>query len=1347
LTGDTKRNGPVKLTLSNSDTPDHMPDPLSNHVSNRHVRNAALLAAGALLYWALVSLIPYFSGVNITRITPFFVGAAGYFLGIWAGTGASLAAIVIHTLVFNSLGYEGPFAIAQVKPAAHVGIVLIGPLTGRLRSITLRLQREAAGREAAELELRDSESRLRQIVDTIREAFWIRSADQSRTVYVSPAFESIFGITSDKIENNPRAILEIVHPDDRERLEEKITSIPENDYQLQYRIKRLDGAVRWIQTRAFVVRDEEGKAQRIAGVSMDVTESKHAELALQASEGKYRDLVEKIPAIVYLSHLDLTLPIIYVSPQVEFLLGYSQHEWMSEPDMFGKLYHPDDAHRVKSELARCIRLSKRFVADFRMITKTGAVRWFHAEADIDRDENGEPMFLQGVMYDITQRRYTEATQRGRGTVLEKLAAGASLADVLTTLIKFTEELVLESACAIAVLDHESNVGYYGASDNLPAEIVEIAVHERPSPDSSCIGRAIHAGERAVVADVGQSSLDEKFREWAASTGVRACWAEPIRSSRGEMLGALSIYIKKTVEPSPQDDELLKSVADLASIAIEQRQTEEALRENEEKLRLFVHHNPAAVAMFDDEMRYLVVSEKWHEVHELDNTDIIGKSHYDVLPNLPERWKETHRRCLAGAIEKNDGDRVVRPDGEIDWVKWAIHPWRRPDGDIGGVIIFTEFVTEQKWAQKRLKRSEEQYRFLVEHMPDAITELDADGNILFANRVVLGDSIADVIGTPIYDHLPEQRRDEFRHVLTDVVKARQPRDFSVPIPTMDGTTWWSNRVVPIEENGTVVRLLVIGNDVTARKSAEDALRRSENRYRKLFEDDLSGDFVATPGGNLITCNHAFVRIFGFESVDEALSVNISSLFPTENAWNEFTGLLAVEGRMVDDEEKLRSASGKAVYVVANFVGGFDGEGNLTEIKGYLFDNTARKRLEEQLIQAQKMEAVGRLAGGIAHDFNNSLTSISGYNELLINKLDADSPLYRYAREVMKAADRAAGLTKRLLAFSRQQMIQPKVIDLNTIVNNMETVLRRTIGEDVELETETGADHCVIEADPTLIETVILNLAINARDAMPDGGRLTIHTGVTKLERDDQLNSPGIEPGKYCVISIVDTGVGMDDDTKAGIFEPFFTTKKQGTGTGLGLSTVYGAVRQSGGHVLVSSQPGRGATFRLFFPVVEDRMPASTTREMFLGPSRGSETVLVAEDEPTVQRLIRDVLQNKGYRVLSAGDGDAALEVAAAEGGKIDLLITDVVMPRMNGRELANEIQARNPLLKVLFISGYIGKSSVKIAELGPGTSFLSKPFSSEALARKIRLLLDSPPHDRTGREPRSTARPRTFHHPF
>jgi PAS domain S-box-containing protein len=1079
----------VKLTLSNSDTPGHVLDPLSNRVSNRRVRNASLFAAGALIYWALVSLTPFFSGLNITRISPFFVGAAGYFLGFSAGTAASLSAIVIHTLVFNGLGYEGPFAAAQVNPAAHVGILFIGPLAGALRSVTRKLKLEATRRKAAEHELRDTELQFRQMVDTVRGVFWIRTEDPGRMVYVSPTFESVFGIPAKRIENNPNDLLEIVHPDDRPRLEKTLTTPPDDDRQLEYRIVRPDGAERWIRTRTFVSRDENGEVQRITAVSIDTTEGRESRTALQASEGKYRDLVEKIPAIVYISHLDLSLSIQYVSPQIEYLLGYSQNEWMTEPDMFDKLYHPEDAPRVTRELTRCIRKGTRFVADFRMIAKTGTVRWFHSEADIVRNERGEPLFVQGVMHDITLRRYTETLQSGRSAVLEKLAAGASLPDILTTLVESTEELVPNSVCSIALLDREANFVYCGAISSLPAEFVELADRVEPDPDSSCVGRAICTGERVIIDDVRHCSLDETFRERAEAADVRACWVEPIRSTRGEILGALSIYISNTSEPSRQDLALLRSVADLASIAIEQRRTEAALRENEEKLRL-----------------------------------------------------------------------------------------------------------------------------------------------------------------------------------------------------------------------------------------------NEKRYRQLFEDDLSGDFIATPSGKLITCNDAFVRIFGFESVDDALFVNISSLFPTSAVWDDFVNTLTSEQRMVDYEEELRSKDGKSVYVVANFVGGFDGNGNLMEIKGYLFDITARKRLEEQLIQAQKMEAVGRLAGGIAHDFNNSLTSISGYAELLINKLDADDPLRRYAREVMKAADRAAGLTKRLLAFSRQQMIQPRVIDLNMIVNNMETVLRRTIGEDIELQKKIEAEACVVEADPSLIETVIMNLAINARDAMPDGGELTIRTGVITIDEASRQRTPGIEPGKYVLVTLSDTGVGMDDETKARIFEPFFTTKKHGRGTGLGLSTVYGAVCQSGGHVRVSSHPGSGTTFRLYFPTVEDRKPVATTREMFLGPSQGSETVLVAEDEPAVQRLIKDVLQNKGYRVLSAVDGEEALGVAAAEGGNIDLLITDVVMPRMNGRDLADELRARNPLLKVLYISGYVGKSSVKIAALGPGTSFLSKPFSPEALARKSRLLLDAPPAD-------------------
>jgi PAS domain S-box-containing protein len=1255
----------VKLTLSNSDNSGRVPDPLANRTSNLKVRNVAFFVGGALLYWVIATLIPYFHGTNMTRLSPFFVGAAGYFLGFRAGAVASLAALVVHTLVFNRHGIEGPFAILHVKPAAHIGIALVGPLTGRLRTITRHLQNEINRRRETEKDLLEVESRFTQIVDNIREAIWIGAADRSHMIYVSPAFEAIFGIPSNIIEKNPRAILDIVHPDDRPELEKTLNTLPQSDFQLKYRINRPDGAVRWIQTRAFVILGKDGKATRIAGISTDVTEQKESVLAHQASEEKYRDLVEKIPAIVYLSSLDLSVPILYVSPQIEFILGYPQRQWMTDPDMFNKLYHPDDAARVTRELKESIGERKRFVADYRMITKNGAVRWFHDEADFIGDEDGKPMFFQGVIHDITQRRYTDAMRLGRSRVLEKLAAGASITEVLTTLVEATEELVPETVCSISIRDRDSGRVHCGAFTSLPAGFIDKIESIDAGTESSCIGQAIDTGERVVIADFEKSELNRKFGELAKSIGMSACWCEPIHSSRGETLGALTVFLKKPAEPTEQDAELLKSAAELAGIAIEQRQTEAALKENEEQLSLFVQHSPVAVAMFDTEMRYLVASRQWTDVHGVGDRDIIGERHYDVFPDLPERWKQLHRRCLSGAIETSEADRVVRPDGTVDWIKWAIHPWRRNDGEIGGIIIFSEQVTEQKVAQDRLKRSEEQYRFLVEHMPDTITELDPDGNVLFANRVVSGGSIANVIGT----------------------------------------------------------------DVTSRKNAEDALTLSENRYRKLFEDDLAGVFIATPGGHFITCNPAFVRMFGFESVDDALTFDASTLYPGKEVWDEFLKRIESEGRLVDYEEKLRNKDGKAVYVVANFVGGFDGTGNLTEIKGYLFDNTARKKLEEQLVQAHKMEAVGRLAGGIAHDFNNSLTSISGYNELLLNKLESHSPLHRYAQEVMKASDRAAGLTKRLLAFSRQQMIQPKVIDLNTVVHNMDKVMRRTIGEDIDLETKAGTEDCTLEVDPSLIETIILNLAINARDAMPEGGKLSIQTGKTTVDKVNQHRTPGIDLGRYVVLSVSDTGVGMDRETQARIFEPFFTTKEQGRGTGLGLSTVYGAVRQSGGHVRVSSQPHKGATFTLYFPSIEDRKPVSTRREMFLGPSQGTETVLVAEDEPTVRRLIKDVLENKGYRVLLADDGESALEVVDEKGGDFHLLIADVVMPRMNGRELAAQLRSRYPRLKVLYFSGYIGKASVKIAELGPGTSFLSKPFSSEALARKIRLLLDSPPPGR------------------
>jgi len=417
----------VKLTLSNSDDSGHALDPLSNSASNRLARNALIFATGSMLYWALASLVPYFSGLNIVRLSPFFVGAAGYFLGFRAGVCASLAAVVVHTVVFNRVGFDGPLAILHVKPAVHIGIVLIGPMAGRLHADNQRLQSQVARGKEGEAELREMEMRFRQLSNTVEDALWTCSGDRTRMEYLSPAFEAIFGIPRSKIENNPRAILEFVHPEDRPSVTEMFDPGPETVRRIEFRIKRPDGAERWIISRSLCVPDQGAGQRRIAGVWSDATDSRNTARALEVAQAKYRDLVEKIPAVVYVAPLDPTQPLLYVSPQVEFVLGYPQDSWTSDTSLLGRTYHPDDAAAVIAQLEECIAQNRRFIADYRMIARNGSVRWFHDEADIVRDEAGVPIFVQGVLRDVTRDRDNEAMQhdgravRSRGEQFQGLA--------------------------------------------------------------------------------------------------------------------------------------------------------------------------------------------------------------------------------------------------------------------------------------------------------------------------------------------------------------------------------------------------------------------------------------------------------------------------------------------------------------------------------------------------------------------------------------------------------------------------------------------------------------------------------------------------------------------------------------------------------------------------------------------------------------------------------------------------------------------------------------------------------------------------------------------------------------
>jgi two-component system, cell cycle sensor histidine kinase and response regulator CckA len=393
-----------------------------------------------------------------------------------------------------------------------------------------------------------------------------------------------------------------------------------------------------------------------------------------------------------------------------------------------------------------------------------------------------------------------------------------------------------------------------------------------------------------------------------------------------------------------------------------------------------------------------------------------------------------------------------------------------------------------------------------------------------------------------------------------------------------------------------------------------------------------------------------------------------------------------------------------------------------------DVTDRKQLEEQFRQAQKMEAVGRLAGGIAHDFNNLLMVIQGYADLMTDRLPEGDALRRNAEQIQMAAQRATSLTRQLLAFSRKQMLAPKVLNIQSVVVDMEKILRRLIGEDVELQTSAAADLGLVKADRSQLEQVIMNLAVNARDAMPKGGRLTIETANVELDASFGETPAVVVPGKYVLLAVTDNGSGMDAETQAHIFEPFFTTKEKGKGTGLGLATVYGIVKQSGGYVWVYSEMGRGTAFKIYLPRIEEENPPAGRDQMPDAESvkRGSETVLLVEDEKGVRELAREYLEMTGYTVVLAEDGRTALELAAMHSGTIHLLMTDVVMPGISGRELADRVAKIRPGIKVLYMSGYTDHAVVHHGILENDAVLLQKPFTLSTLAAKLREILTPEP---------------------
>jgi hypothetical protein len=773
-----------------------------------------------------------------------------------------------------------------------------------------------------------------------------------------------------------------------------------------------------------------------------------------------------------------------------------------------------------------------------------------------------------------------------------------------------------------------------------------------------------------------------------------------------------------------------------------REAERVRRETEERFRFVVERTGEVLYRLRfDTMAYDYLSPGIEKLIGYKPEEINAMGFARLVTAVEGPTPAAHpRERLRMALETSRAgefwaDYEVRTkSGELRWLADHSFAWRDDEERLKGAVGVLSDITERRRRDAALRQAQQRLQHVVASSPAVLFSLRVEGRELVGSWV--SENVERLLGFTVEEALvrewwaaqlhPEDR---------ERVLAGLPAIFAVGQLTQEyrfrdkrGGARWLRAELRLLRDAAGNPLEVIGSwaDVSARKEAELRLQESEEQYRLLFESNPHPMWVFDQESLVfLAVNDAAVRHYGY-SREEFLAMTLKEIRPTEDV----PGFLA-------NHEQRRSvpfgsyASPRTWRHRKKDGTVFEAEIVTTPIvfRGHparltlVTDVTEKRNLEAQLLQSQKMESMGRLAGGVAHDFNNLLAVISGYGELLRRRIGADAQLRRYVDDIVKAAERAAGLTGQLLAFSRKQVLQLRILNLNVVVEETEKMLRRLIGEDVQLSTVFDDRLDAVRADFGQMQQVLMNLALNARDAMPQGGRLTIETGNLLLDETHARQHADVEPGHFVALAVSDTGHGMSADTLGQIFEPFFTTKEPGKGTGLGLATVHGIVKQSGGHIWVESEPGHGTTFKICLPRADGSEKEAPPAPAATDLPRGSETILLAEDDANVRELLRECLDALGYTVLEARGGAEALALSRAHGTPIHLLITDVVMPQMSGRELANRLRASRPEARALYISGYTDDAVVIQEGLTEDMAFLQKPFTIERLSLKVREVLD------------------------
>lgn len=1143
-----------------------------------------------------------------------------------------------------------------------------------------------------EAELRAERDRFEKLVESspaVIYSFQLKTDGTMCVPYASRMIEEIFGIPRERLTTDASPIFSMTHPDDVEVIRQSIDSSAKNlsVWHGEFRINHPTRGEVWAEGRSAPIRRADGSTVW-HGFIADVTERKQHANEIAQARSILRQVIDTVPYGVFWKdrqskHLGCNIT-------VARALGFNTPEEVvgrADTDLPGVT--PEEANQFMQVDQEVIRsgISRLRVSEF-MTHTDGTIVWLETNKFPLRSAAGHIIGIIGTWEDVTERKKTEEALRESEwrfrQVFENAATGITITDVDGRFLQCNP-----TYCAVHGLTEEE------------MKVAELAkmIHPEDRDENMTLLRKLAAGE------IPRYELENRFLHKSGEPRWVHKW---VTSFTGE---------------SGQAKYLLALVTDVT----ERRRAEQELRASEERLRLAIQ--ATNIGMWDLNMTNdrTLYSPEWKTQ--------LGYSGDEIRDTFDEWNSRVHPDDIVPLLEyvsrqldsKEDSleaeYRMRHKDGTWRWIFSRAVVFRNPENVpvrmLGGNID----VTHRRQSEEAVKASEARYRRLVEVLPEAIF-INSNDRVTYCNPACVAlfgatDDSAIVGQSPLKLFAPE-----YHQLIRDRIQKMRETGASAPglderIVRADGRSTLAHVVAtPITDDGRDA-ILVCLHDLSERE-------RTHQLLRTVLGSVSDAILTIDANGRVESANPATQRLFAYTDT-ELIGQNVRMLMPEPDRRNHDTYIT----NYIQSGNPKVIGFGREVICRRKDGSTFPAELTVTEFRqdgerrftGVLRDITSRRKLEDQFRQSQKMEAIGRLAGGVAHDFNNLLTVINGYCDLLLLNLPAEDSNRSFISSVRDAGERAASLTSQLLAFSRKAIVAPKVFDLKDVAVQSEKILRRLIGEDIVLTLILHSAPCPVKADPGQIDQVIMNLAVNARDAMPTGGRLTLETRLVNVaENETAVLGSGLRPGQYVELAMTDTGSGMTPEIQARIFEPFFTTKGEGQGTGLGLATVFGIVHQAGGHIGVESEVGHGTTFRVLLPYVEGL--AKAAEKVRPAVARGKEVVLLVEDDVAVRQLSRLALETQGYQVLVAAGGQEALDHLQTASSQVDIVVTDVVMPEMSGRQLADSVRVKYPGMKVLFVSGYTDDAVVRHGVRDASDAFLQKPFTPFGLARKVREVLDA-----------------------